>query len=136
MHTLLFGAVVGAMSGLMFAILMLYAMTLNGGSFRVDEEAAGPFLSIFARALGPTGFLFFVSIPPFTALGAWLGYRVWGLMEDRYQALLQAGARIPLEKPVRSAKERFADRAVLGGFLLLSLFLFAMLVWEIRGGAM
>ncbi|HYD87222.1 MAG TPA: hypothetical protein VEA80_07095 [Vitreimonas sp.] len=132
----LVGAGIGAIGGLVFALLMLYAMTSNGGAFYVDEEEAGPILGAVARTLGPTGFLFVLSLPAFAGLGAFLAQRVWGWNDYRYHSLLEAGAIVPPEKPAMTAKERAAKWAVVGGFALGCLFLIAMLISEINRGAL
>lgn len=132
---LLIGAGVGAAGGVVFALLMLYGMTANGGAFGINEDATGPILGAIGRALGPAGFLFFLSIPAFAGLGAFIASVVWRRMEFRYHYLLEHGARVPPERPVMTAQDRMAKWAVLGGFALLCLFLFGMVIWEInRGG--
>lgn len=130
------GAIIGALGGLLFAALMLYGMTRGGGTFEINEDATGPILGAIANALGPTGFLFLLSVPAFTGLGAWLSGRVWQMMERRYQLLLQAGERVPLEAPYISSNDRLAKWAIIGGFALLCLGLFGMLIWEINRGAL
>jgi hypothetical protein len=128
---LLFGLGIGALGGLLFAVLMLYAMTANGGTFEVSDDVA-PFFRWLADLLGPTGFLFVVAIPPFALLGAFLANRVWGMLDSRYVALIDAGVRIPDTKPRWSLKDRAPALAVLGGFILLALWLLGMLFWEIE----
>lgn len=130
------GAIIGAVGGLLFATLMLYAMTRDGASFGINEDATGPILGAIANALGPTGFLFFLSVPAFTALGAWLSGRIWQMMERRYQLLLESGERVPLEAPFQSAKDRAVKWAIIAGFALLCLGLFGILIWEINHGAL
>lgn len=130
------GAIIGAIGGALFASLMLYAMTRGGRTFGISEDSTGPILGAIAAALGPTGFLFFLSVPAFTGLGAWLSGRVWQMMERRYQLLLQAGERVPLEEPFLSANDRLAKWAIIGGLALLCLGLFGMLIWEINRGAL
>jgi len=130
------GAIIGVLGGMLFAALMLYGMTRGGATFGVSQDATGPVLGAIANALGPTGFLFFVSVPAFAGLGAWLAGRVWVMMERRYQLLLQAGERVPLEAPFISAKDRAVKWTIIGGFALLCLSLFAMLIWEINHGAL
>lgn len=126
-----FGAAIGAAAGLLFAILMLWGMTYDGASFRLNEEEMAPFLLWLGRLLGPTAFLFVVSIPPFALLGAFLAYRVWGLVEGRYHALLDAGARVPDEPPTFSLKDRAPGLIVIAVFVLIALGLFYGLWWEV-----
>jgi len=135
-HSILFGAGIGAIGGLLFALLMLYAMTANGGGFRVDEEEAGPILGAIARLLGPTGFLFFLSIPAFAGLGALLSSRVWGMMEHRYHNLINAGFQLPTTPVKLTLKEQRGGLIVLGALVLLALFVLVMVIWEINRGAL
>jgi hypothetical protein len=97
----LIGAGVGALAGLAFAIIMLAAMTADGGA-SLNEDAMAPWMFALAKSLGPAVFLFVVSVPPFAALGAFLADRVWALQERQYQDLLAAGARVPDEPPSRA----------------------------------
>ena len=130
------GAIIGALGGVLFATLMLYGMTRGGATFEINEDATGPILGGIASMLGPTGFLFFLSVPAFTGLGAWLSGRVWQMMEERYQLLLQAGERVPLDDPPPSAQDRITKWAIIAGFALLCLWLFGMLIWEINRGTL
>lgn len=130
------GAIIGAVGGLLFATLLLYAMTRGGASFGVSEDATGPILGAIANVLGPTGFLFFLSVPAFAGLGAWLAGRVWEMMERRYQLLLQAGERVPLDEPILSANDRLAKWAIIAGFALLCLFMLGVLIWQINHGTL
>jgi ABC-type Fe3+-siderophore transport system permease subunit len=95
----LIGLAVGAAAGLSFAIIMFVAMTMNGAKFSVAEDELAPILLWLSRSLGPTGFLFAVSIPPFALLGAFLADRVWGFSENMYQGLLDDGASVPSADP-------------------------------------
>lgn len=133
---LLTGAGVGAAGGLLFALLMLYGMTANGGTFGINEDATGPILGALARALGPTVFLFFVSIPAFAGVGAFIAGFVWRRMEYQYHFLLEHGARMPADKPVLTAKERNMKWAFVGGLGLVCVFLIGMVIWEISRGAL
>ncbi len=133
---LLLGLGIGAAAGLLFATLMLWAMTYGGRSFSLNEDEMAPFLLWLGRLLGPTAFLFVVSIPPFALLGAFLADRVWGMVEHRYHALLAAGARVPAEKPAYPLKERMPGLIVLGLFVLLALGLLYGIWWEVTRGSL
>lgn len=136
LRVLLLGLGVGAAGGLAFALLMLWAMTYDGGSFSLNQDEMAPFFLWLGRLLGPTAFLFVVSIPPFALLGAFLADRVWGLIESRYHALLDAGARIPSEKPRFTFRERAPALVVLGLFALLALGMLFGLWWEVTRGSL
>ncbi len=136
MGVLLFGLGIGAAGGLLFAALALWAMTYGGRSFSLNEDEMAPFLLWLGRQLGPTAFLFVVSIPPFALLGAFLADRVWGMVESRYHALIEAGARVPNEKPAYTLKERAPGLIVLGLFILLALGLLYGIWWEVTRGSL
>lgn len=133
---LLLGLGIGAAGGLLFAILMYWAMTFNGRTFGLNEDEMAPFFLWLGRRLGPAVFLFVVSIPPFALLGAFLAHRAWGMLEDRYHALLNAGARTPDEKPTLTLKERAPHLVVLALIGLLVLGGFFGLWWEVTRGAL
>lgn len=128
------GLGIGAAAGLLFAALMLWAMTYDGGSFSLNEDEMAPFLIWLGRLLGPTAFLFAISIPPFALLGAFLADRVWGVVESRYNALIEAGVRVPNEKPAYTLRERAPGLIVLGIFILLALGMIYGIWWEVTRG--
>lgn len=134
--TLVRGLLIGAIGGFVFAAIMLFAMTQGGASFGVSEEAAGPILGAIARVLGPTLFLFVISIAAFAGLGVFVSIVIWRRMEWRYHALLDAGRHVPLDEPVLTAAEKRTKWIIVGGFGLLSLFLLGMVLWEIQSGTL
>lgn len=133
---LLLGLAIGAAGGLAFAILMLWGMTMNGASFSLNEDEMSPLLLWLGRLLGPTGFLFAVSIPAFAGLGAILSFRAWDIIEHRYHTLLNTGARVPEERPLLTLKERMPTLIVLAIFGLLVLGALYGLWWELNRGAL
>ncbi len=133
---LLRGALIGGIGGLAFAALMLLAMTQDGASFGVSEEATGPILGAIARVLGPTLFLFAMSVVAFAGLGVFVSIFFWRRMEWRYHALLDAGRHVPIDEPILTAAEKRTKRIIIGGFVLLSTFLIGMLLWEIIYGSL
>ncbi|HET9230039.1 MAG TPA: hypothetical protein VFO00_02045 [Vitreimonas sp.] len=133
---LLLGLAIGAAGGLAFAILMFWGMTMNGGSFSLNEDEMSPFMLWLGRLLGPTGFLFAVSIPAFAGLGALLSFRAWDMIEHRYHTLLNAGLRVPDERPVLTLKERAPTIIVLAIFGLIVLGMLYGLWWELSRGAL
>ncbi|HYD72719.1 MAG TPA: hypothetical protein VEF55_06245 [Candidatus Binatia bacterium] len=133
---LMFGLAIGAAGGLLFAILMLWGMTMNGASFGLNEDEMSPFMLWLGRLLGPTGFLFAVSIPAFAGLGAFLSFRVWDMIEYRYHSLLDAGVRVPDRRPSLTFKERMPAIIVLAVFGLIVLGMLYGLWWELNRGAL
>jgi hypothetical protein len=133
---LMLGLAIGAIGGLVFALLMLWGMTMNGASFRLNEDEMSPFMLWLGRLLGPTGFLFAVSIPAFAGLGALLSFRVWDMVEYRYRSLLDAGARVPDRRPQLTLKQRIPAIIVLVFFGLLALGMLYGLWWELNRGAL
>lgn len=131
---LIIGAGIGALGGLAFAVLMYVAMTANGGSFSLNEDEIGGLLLPVAQALGPTGFLFAISIPMFAGLGLFLAFTVGRRVEGTYQSLLDGGAQVPETKPPFSWKDRAPGLAVIAGFILLLVWMLVMLWWEIGRG--
>lgn len=134
--TLVRGLLIGAIGGLLFAGLMLFAMTQGGASFSINEDAAGPMLSGIAHALGPTLFLFVISIGAFAGLGVFVSIAIWRRMEWRYHALLEAGRHVPPDEPVLTAAEKRTKWIILGGFGLLCVVLIGFVLWEIQRGAL
>ena len=90
------GAGVGALGGLAFALLLSSAGASVPGVHAYDT--AGQILSA-ARLLG-------LSIPAFAFLGWLTADRVWMAQESQYQALLDAGARVPGRKPQMQPGDR------------------------------
>ena len=131
--SILRGLSVGAVGGLAFAALMLFAMTQDGASFRVTDEGV---VGAIASVLGPTLFLFVISAVMFAGLGVFVTIVIWRRMEWRYHALLDAGRHVPADKPVLTAAEKRTTWIMLGGFGLLGIFLLGMLLWEIQFGAL
>ncbi|MBC7769617.1 MAG: hypothetical protein H7124_12620 [Phycisphaerales bacterium] len=132
----LLGAGIGAIGGLAFAAIMLYALTLDGATFSVNEDEMGGFFVLIARALGPTGFLFALSIPAFAALAAFVADRIWGVQEGVYHALLSQGARVPAAKPPTTWKDHAPRLTLLCGFGLLVIWVLYMAWWEINRGSL
>jgi hypothetical protein len=133
---LLLGLGVGAVGGLVFAGAMLFAMTANGGTFRVAEEDLSGLMLWFAQTLGPTGFLFAISIPAFAGLGAVLALFAGRRIEWQYQNLLAQGAQPPQSKPQLTWKDRAPSYVVLAGLALLVIWACYMLWRDISTGVL
>lgn len=129
-NVLLMGLGLGALAGVGFA-LALWAATPG---MRLNEEEIGPWLMVLARAMGPVGFLFFISVLAFGALGVFLSMRVWSMQEGMYHDLIRQGVRIPFdEPPPLTWKDRAPGLIVLGVLVLGAIWLVVMMVREVRG---
>lgn len=92
------GAIIGALGGLVFAIIMLG---------QIDTSAPGyTGLSAIIPFLEKGGALLALSVPAFAFIGFIGANRVFAAQEAQYQALLNAGARVPTQKPVMQAGDR------------------------------
>lgn len=133
LFVLAFGAGIGALGGVAFGAIMLYAMG-GPGNFSFNEDEFSPWLLAFANLIGPTAFLFLCGILAFGLVGAIVSDRVWRMQENLYHSLAAQGARMPVTKPTLRAKDRWPHLAVLGFFVLLAIWLIGMLIWEIERG--
>jgi hypothetical protein len=92
------GAIIGALGGVVFALILLPDVTAERGAYTGLSailpmiERGGPLLLISVGAFGFLGFL-----------GA---NRVFAAQEAQYQALLRAGAKVPDQQPVMQPGDR------------------------------
>jgi hypothetical protein len=110
------GALVGAGGGLLFCTILLSAMG-------APAAAGYTGLSVVLPWIERASLLFMMTVPALTAVGFVNARRIYALHEHQYQALLQAGARVPTHKPVLRAFDRWPVIAVgvalvvVGGFV-------------------
>ena len=117
------GAVIGALGGLAFAIVLLQDGARTPGVHAYD--IAGQIRSALT--------LLGLSVPAFAAIG-WIGARrVWTANEAMYQAIVAAGARVPDEKPVLTLADRGPLLAVVITALVIAGFI-AYLIWAANTG--
>ncbi len=107
------GALIGALGGLVFALLLAPGSSSAGVH---SYDALGQILS--------DAKLLLLSVPAFALIG-WLGAnRVFASQEAMYQSLINSGARVPDQKPVMQAGDRGPAIAVgiavalIAGFIL------------------
>ncbi|MBI1187172.1 MAG: hypothetical protein GC206_07560 [Alphaproteobacteria bacterium] len=130
------GALIGLAGGLVFTVLFFGLPEMAGQSVgELNTDEMSPFTIAIANQLGPRGFVLLLAGGLFGLLGAGLAWRVYGMQEGQYQALLAQGARVPAARP----HLRFSDRAplfaVFAVVAAIAIFLIVMLVIEFgRGG--
>jgi hypothetical protein len=88
------GAVVGALGGVAFAMIMAHGGAHTPGA----DDTAGQLRSVVR--------LLVLSVPAFAGIGLADANRVWTSQERMYQSLLAAGARVPDRKPVMTMRDR------------------------------
>ena len=111
------GAVIGALGGVVFAVIMLSGMG-NGGNRSTEAVLAG---------LQQGWLMLGLSIPAFGGMGFVSAYRVFSSQEAMYQSLLRAGARVPDQKPVLGARDRGPAIAV--AIAVVVIVAFIVFVW-------
>ena len=117
------GAVIGALGGLAFAIVLLQDGAQPPGVHAYDT--AGQIRSALT--------LLGLSVPAFAGIG-WVGARrVWTANEAMYQAILASGARVPDRKPVLTLADRGPMLAVAITALGIAGFI-AYLIWAAGTG--
>lgn len=121
--TVLRGAVIGALGGVLFTLMMLSAIDL-GNTW--PELMAG---------LGKIGLMLGLAVPAF----AWIGFlgasRVWNSQEQMYVAILATGAGVPDRKPVMQPSDRWP--AVMVGLVVALIAGFILwLMWAAGAGVL
>ena len=117
----LMGLGLGALGGLVFAIMLGSDMSFDRGSYTG--------LSAIIPMIEQGGRLFLLSIGAFGALGYVGANRVYASQEAMYQSILATGARVPEQKPVMQPGDRGPAIAVAIAFGVIAVFiivLFAM----------
>jgi hypothetical protein len=110
------GAAIGALGGLVFALIMASDISFDRGGY----TGLSAILPIIQRG----GLLLVVSIGAFGGLGFLLANRVFASQEAMYQAMLASGAHVPDQKPVMQGADRWpavavaVAAAVIAGFIL------------------
>lgn len=111
------GAVIGALGGLVFAVIMFSGMG-NG------NRSTATVLSSLRQGWMLLG----LSIPAFAAMGFTLAYRIFSSQEAMYQSLLRAGARVPDQKPVMAAGDHGPAIAVAIAFAVIAAFIIFLII--------
>lgn len=111
------GAVIGAVGGVVFAVILLSSMG-HGGNRSTAAVLAG---------LQQGWLMLGLSIPAFAAMGFVSAYRVFSSQEAMYHSLLRAGARVPEQKPVLVVGDR--GPAVAVAIAVAVIVAFIVFVW-------
>ena len=120
------GALVGAAGGLLFSGILLSSMGAPAVAGYTGLSTVLPWLE---RAAG----LLVMTVPGLAVVGFFNARRIFALHEHQYQQLLQAGARVPAQRPVLTLQDRGPLIAVglavsvVGGFV-------AYVVWAASTG--
>ena len=117
------GAVVGALGGVAFAMIMAHGGAHTPGVHADDT----------AGQLGSVMRLLVLSVPAFAGIGLAGANRVWTSQERTYQSLLAAGARVPDQKPVMTMSDRGPAIAVAIVAVVIAGFI-AVLFWASSTG--
>lgn len=120
------GALVGAAGGLLFSGILLSGVGAPAAAGYTGLSALLPWLERAATLL-------LVTVPGLAAVGYFKARRIFSLHEHQYQHLLQAGARVPAQRPALAVQDRWPAIAVgvavatVGGFV-------ACVVWAANAG--
>ncbi len=98
------GAVIGAMGGLLFTLMMSPGAPSGVHAYDVGGQLFGA-LSEHLRMLA-------LAVPAFGAIGWFGANRLFASQEAMYQAMLQSGARAPEQKPRMEMADRWPAVAV------------------------
>jgi hypothetical protein len=115
------GAVIGALGGVAFALIMVGDGGVSRGSYTG--------LSAIIPLLERSGAILVLAAPAFALIGFTLANRVFASQEAMYQSILATGAQVPAQKPVMQPADRGPAiavgiaAAVIAGFIIV---LFAM----------
>lgn len=110
------GAAVGALGGLVFAMVMASGIGKGGNHS----------LAAFMASLKDAGKLFALSIPAFGVMGFALAWRVFSTQEAMYQKILRSGAQVPEQKPILSTGDRWP--AILVGIVVAVIAVFIIVL--------
>lgn len=115
------GAIIGALGGLLFCVIMLASMGAPPASGYTG-------LAVIIPALERAWLLVTLSLPVFTVMGFVGARRIYSLQEHQYQSLLQAGARVPTQPPTLQTADRWPAIAVGIVFVVMAVFI-GYLIW-------
>ena len=119
---LLRGTVIGGLGGLVFALVMANGSHTPGVP---AYDIAGQIRTLL-QLVG-------LSVPAFAGIGFANARRVWVSQEAMYQSMLQAGARVPDQKPVLTVRERGPMIAVVVTVVVIA-GLIGTLIWAANTG--
>jgi hypothetical protein len=111
------GALIGALGGVAFALIMLGEIDTS----RAGYTGLSAIIPLFERG----GALLAAAIPAFAGIGFVLTNRIFAAQEAQYQAILRTGAQIPAQKPVMQPGDRgpaiavAIAAAIIAGFIIV-----------------
>ena len=132
--TALLGLAVGVGGGLAFALLFWFLAGVGGDNVSVDRSALAPFFAWVLDTFGPFGMILSMAAPLFGALGGSTAYGLYGRQERQYQALIDAGHRVPEAAPVLTLKDWGPTIVLLGVAGVVVIFVLVMAYLEVAPG--
>jgi hypothetical protein len=97
------GAIIGALGGLVFALMMIG---------EIGDRGSYTGISAILPLIQRGGTLLVLSVGAFAGIGFALANRVFASQEAMYQGMLNSGAQPPAEKPVMQGADRWPMVAV------------------------
>jgi len=116
------GALIGGVGGLAFALFMANGAHEPGVAAYNTAGQIGTFLKLIG-----------LSVPAFAGIGLAGARRTYNLQEAMYQSMLDAGARVPDQKPVLKMNERGPMIAVIVTVVVIA-GLIGTLIWAANTG--
>jgi hypothetical protein len=114
------GTLIGALGGVAFALILASSGSVDRGSYTG--------LSVIIPMIERGGMLLLLSVGAFGLLGFILANRVFAAQEAMYQSMLQAGARVPEQKPQMQLGDRGPALAVAIAAMVILAFIVALFV--------
>ena len=111
------GAVIGALGGVAFALILVG----EGGASRGSYTGLAAILPLLERS----GAILVLAVPAFALIGFTLANRVFASQEAMYQSILATGAQPPAQKPLMQLGDRGPAIAVgiaatiIAGFIIV-----------------
>lgn len=118
------GLAIGALGGLVFALILLGDVTAGS---RGNYTGISAIIPMIERG----GMLFVMSIGAFGGIGFLLANRVFASQEAMYQSMLASGATVPTQKPVMQGADRWP--AIMVGIAVAVIVGFIAFVWITLG---
>jgi hypothetical protein len=115
------GAAIGALGGLVFALIL-------GGNSDLSSGTTYTGLSVIIPIIERGGMLLLLSVGAFGLLGFILANRVFAAQEAMYQSVLASGARVPEQKPQMQPGDRGPAVAVAIAALIIAAFILVLFV--------
>lgn len=114
------GLIIGVLGGLLFTFIMMGEIGVDRGTY----TGVSAILPLIQRG----GMLLVLSVGAFAFIGFMGANRVFLAQEAQYQALLQAGARVPDQKPEMQLSDRGPALTVGIAVAVIAAFIVALFV--------